>query len=38
VICGDKGINEVVLMIFGTRTKEIMVSHFKKGNFKQGLD
>jgi uncharacterized membrane protein len=37
VICGDKGINEVVSTDFWDSTKEIMASHFKNGNFKQGL-
>jgi uncharacterized membrane protein len=37
VICGDKGINEVVATDFWDSTKEIMATHFKKGSFKQGL-
>jgi len=37
VICGDKGINDVVPPDFWENTKEIMRSHFKNGNFKQGL-
>lgn len=37
VICGDKGINDVVATDFWDSTKEIMAAHFKKGNFKQGL-
>ncbi len=37
VICGDKGINEVVQNDFWDCTKDIMVSHFKNGNYKQGL-
>ncbi len=37
VICGDKGINDVVSEDFWDCTKEIMRTHFKKGNFKQGL-
>lgn len=37
VICGDKGINEVVPNGFWSTTKEIMQAHFKQGNFKQGL-
>ena len=37
VICGDKGINEVVQKGFWDSTKEIMATHFKSGNFKQGL-
>jgi len=37
VICGDKGINELVSNDFWDTTKEVMASHFKNGNFKQGL-
>ena len=37
VICGDKGINDVVQPDFWDCTKDIMVAHFKNGNFKQGL-
>jgi uncharacterized membrane protein len=37
VICGDKGINEVVASDFWDSTKEIMAAQFKQGNFKQGL-
>jgi uncharacterized membrane protein len=37
VICGDKGINDVVAEDFWDSTKEIMAAHFKNGNFKQGL-
>lgn len=37
VIYGDKGINEVVPTNFWDNTKDIMQSHFKSGNFKQGL-
>jgi uncharacterized membrane protein len=37
VICGDKGINDVVPHDFWDSTKEIMAAHFKNGNFKQGL-
>ena len=37
VICGDKGINEAVSDDFWDCTKDIMQSHFKTGNFKQGL-
>lgn len=37
VIMGDKGINDVVPEDFWETTKDLMVSHFKKGNFKQGL-
>ncbi len=37
VIYGDKGINDVVSDDFWESTKDLMVSHFKKGNFKDGL-
>ncbi|MFE3847971.1 TPM domain-containing protein [Flavobacterium sp. LB3P45] len=37
VICGDKGINDLVADDFWETTKEIMKNHFKNGNFKQGL-
>ncbi|MGH2665656.1 TPM domain-containing protein [Flavobacterium sp.] len=37
VIYGDKGINDVVQHDFWDCTKDIMASHFKNGNFKQGL-
>src|SRR6476469_6798747 len=37
VICGDKGIDEVVGHDFWNTTKEIMASYFKNGDFKQGL-
>ncbi|GGD12802.1 TPM domain-containing protein [Hyunsoonleella pacifica] len=37
VIYGDKGINEVVEEGFWDSTKDVIQSHFKKGNFKQGL-
>jgi uncharacterized membrane protein len=37
VICGDKGINDVVADNFWDTTKEVMKNHFKNGNFKQGL-
>lgn len=37
VIYGDKGINDVVEKGFWDSTKDIIQSHFKKGNFKQGL-
>ena len=36
-ICGDKGINDVVPKDFWNSTKNIMQSHFRKGDFKQGL-
>ena len=37
VICGDKGINDLVADDFWETTKEIMKNHFKNGNLKQGL-
>jgi uncharacterized membrane protein len=37
VICGDKGINDLVADDFWDTTKEVMKIHFKNGNFKQGL-
>ncbi|MGL4501730.1 MAG: TPM domain-containing protein [Planktothrix sp.] len=37
VICGDKGINEVVAPDFWDCTRDAMVSQFKLGNYKQGL-
>jgi len=37
VICGDKGIDDVVSDDFWDCTKDAMVSQFKIGNFKQGL-
>lgn len=37
VIYGDKGVNEVVSNTFWDSTKNIMQTHFKTGNFKQGL-
>lgn len=37
VIYGDEGINKVVSKDFWDSTKDIMQSHFKSGNFKQGL-
>ncbi len=37
VICGDKGINDVVESDFWDCTKDAMLAHFKNGNFKQGL-
>jgi uncharacterized membrane protein len=37
VICGDKGINDVVQDDFWNCTRDIMVTEFKKGDFKQGL-
>lgn len=37
VICGDKGINDLVSGDFWDTTKEVMNTHFRNGNFKQGL-
>jgi uncharacterized membrane protein len=37
VIYGDKGINEKVAPDFWDTTKDVIQSHFKQGNFKQGL-
>ncbi|MFY8111025.1 MAG: TPM domain-containing protein [Flavobacterium sp.] len=37
VICGDKGINDVVAPDFWDCTRDVMVSQFKLGNYKQGL-
>ncbi|RMA57257.1 TPM domain-containing protein [Ulvibacter antarcticus] len=37
VIMGDKGINDRVAPNFWESTKDIMVTHFKNGNTKQGL-
>lgn len=37
VICGDKGINDVVPTDFWDTTKDAMLSHFKNSDFKQGL-
>jgi uncharacterized membrane protein len=37
VICGDKGINDLVSTDFWDTTKDVMVSHFKQNQFKQGL-
>jgi uncharacterized membrane protein len=37
VICGDKGINDVVPADFWNSTKDAMATQFKSGNFKQGL-
>jgi uncharacterized membrane protein len=37
VIYGDEGINKMVENDFWNCTKDIMQSHFKKGDFKQGL-
>ena len=37
VICGYQGINDIVANDFWDSTKDIMVAHFKNGNFKKGL-
>lgn len=37
VIYGDKGINDAVPKNFWDSTKDVIQSHFKSGNFKQGL-
>jgi uncharacterized membrane protein len=37
VICGDKGINDIVGHDFWDSTRDVMVANFKQGNFKQGL-
>ena len=37
VICGDKGINDIVGADFWNCTKDIMADQFRIGNFKQGL-
>ncbi len=37
VICGDKGINDVVPKNFWESTKDIVISNFKLGNYSQGL-
>ena len=37
VVCGDKGINDLVDNDFWDTTKDAMATQFKKGNFKQGL-
>jgi uncharacterized membrane protein len=37
VICGDKGINDVVADDFWDTTKDTMATQFKAGNFKQGI-
>lgn len=37
IICGDKGINDLVEPDFWDCTRDLMASHFKKGDFKQGL-
>lgn len=37
VICGDKGINDVVEPDFWNCTRDVMVAQFKQNQFKQGL-
>ncbi|MCD9577266.1 TPM domain-containing protein [Flavobacterium soyae] len=37
VICGDKGIDDLVADDFWDCTKDVMTNHFKSGNFKQGI-
>ena len=37
VICGDKGINEVVPENFWNKTKATIETQFKNGNFKNGI-
>ena len=37
VICGDKGINDLVDDNFWDSTKDIMATQFRSGNFKQGI-
>ena len=37
VVCGDKGINDVVPDNFWDSTRDIIQTHFKAGRFKQGL-
>lgn len=37
VIYGDKGINDVISSNFWDSTKDVIQSHFKKGDFKLGL-
>ncbi|TDD94417.1 TPM domain-containing protein [Flavobacterium cellulosilyticum] len=37
IICGDKGINDVVPSDFWDSTKDAMATQFKIGNFKQGI-
>ncbi|MDY0089656.1 MAG: TPM domain-containing protein [Flavobacteriaceae bacterium] len=36
-IIGDQGINEIVEDKFWDKTRDLVISHFKKQNFKQGL-
>ena len=37
IICGDKGINDLVPTDFWDCTRDSMVTQFKTGNYKQGL-
>jgi uncharacterized membrane protein len=37
VILGDEGINKLVTADFWNDTKDLVISHFKKGNNKEGL-
>lgn len=37
VICGDKGINDLVETDFWNSTKELMTAQFQQKNFKQGI-
>jgi uncharacterized membrane protein len=37
VVCGDKGIDDVVGEDFWNTTKDVMATFFKNGDFKQGL-
>lgn|SRR5690554_871252 len=37
VILGDKGINDLVEADFWDKTKDLVISHFKNGQYKQGL-
>nr|WP_294774139.1 TPM domain-containing protein [uncultured Flavobacterium sp.] len=37
VICGDKGINDLVPNDFWDCTRNVMSKNFKEGNYKQGL-
>ncbi len=37
VICGDKGINDLVPNDFWDCTRDVMSKNFKEGNYKQGL-
>lgn len=36
-IIGDKGINDLVEENFWDKTKDLVISHFKNGRYKQGL-